>query len=154
MIEKDISISLVVYDQTFLGLSWKWLNDPEIKKLTYTPEFTREQQKAWFESLYSKTDYKIWGVQYDNKPIGVCGLKNITFADAEYWGYIGVKQYWGIGLGSVIMQLVEKEAEKAGLHSIWLSVIPENIRAIRLYQKNGYTEDNREGELLIMRKSI
>lgn len=154
MTTKDTSLTLVAYDPTFLNLSWNWLNDPEIKKMTHTPDFTREHQQAWFAGLGSKTDYKIWGLQYKGKPIGVCGLKKITGIDAEYWGYIGEKQYWGIGLGSAIMQLIESEAEKAGLHSVWLSVIPENIRAIRLYRKNGYIEENQQGDLLIMRKSI
>jgi len=151
---KDTSLNIVAYDLTFLDLSWGWLNNPEIKRMTNTPDFTREQQLKWFAGLSRKLDYKIWGLKYNCKPIGVCGLKNITATNAEYWGYIGEKQYWGIGLGSAIMQLVEGEAKKAGLHFVWLSVISDNIRAIRLYRKNGYTEKNQQGGLIVMQKSL
>ena len=32
------------FDEIFLEKSWHWLRDPEIKWLTMTPDFTREEQ--------------------------------------------------------------------------------------------------------------
>ena len=91
-------IEFVKYNETFLEKSWEWLNDKEIKYLTFTPDFTREQQKEWFLSLKDKKDYFIKGVLYNDIPIGVVGLKNITDINGEYWGYIGEKEYCNKGI--------------------------------------------------------
>ncbi|HHQ5461068.1 TPA: GNAT family N-acetyltransferase, partial [Aeromonas hydrophila] len=92
-------LELVTYSREFLDLSWYWLNDPEIKKLTGTPTFTRQQQEEFFVSL-PRSNYLVWGLMYQNKPIGVIGLKNIDNVSAEYFGYIGEKNLWGKGLFS------------------------------------------------------
>ena len=148
------SVSLVNYDIFYLNLSWKWLNDPEVKILTQTPHFTREDQLDWFKALSLKNDYKIWGISYKDCPIGACGLKEVTDIDAEYWGYIGEKQYWGLGLGNTILRLVENKAKEIYLKSLWLRVSCSNSRAIRLYCKNGYIEEGHENNFKKMRKLL
>ena len=89
-------VHFVLYDHTFCELSWQWLNDPEIKRLTLTPDFSREQQITWFNTLNIRTDYKIWGINYSNIHIGAIGIKHIDLKEkkAEYFGYIGNKQLW------------------------------------------------------------
>lgn len=87
-------ITLTSYDREFLDLSWIWLQDPEIKKLTLTSDFTREQQLQFFHSLKERKDYLIFGIQLGTRKIGVAGLKNIKNDIAEYWGYIGEKDLW------------------------------------------------------------
>ncbi|EIZ9628650.1 GNAT family N-acetyltransferase, partial [Cronobacter sakazakii] len=79
-------ITLTSYDREFLDLSWIWLQDPEIKKLTLTSDFTREQQLQFFHSLKERKDYLIFGIQLGTRKIGVAGLKNIKNDIAEYWG--------------------------------------------------------------------
>jgi RimJ/RimL family protein N-acetyltransferase len=109
---------LCEFNKVFLKMTWKWLNDPEIKQLTNSADFTIEDQKKWFNGLKNKQDYKIWGLTYHKKPVGVCGIKNITQNDCEYWGYIGEKEYWGRGFGSAILEYMEYEARKLILRSI------------------------------------
>ena len=41
-------IKFVEYNEIFLEKSWEWLNNKEIKYLTCTPDFTKEQQKNGF----------------------------------------------------------------------------------------------------------
>ena len=94
----DEQIKFVKYNEHFLNKSWDWLNDPEIKKLTLTSDFTKKQQQVFFKSIPTRTDFKIWGVKCGDESIGVVGLKNITSHDAEYFGYIGEKNYWGSGI--------------------------------------------------------
>lgn len=149
-----MKIKIIYYDKKFLNLSWDWLNDSEIKKLTNTPDFKKEDQVKWFESLIAKKDYFIWGVTVDEKPIGVCGIKKITQEDCEYWGYIGEKEYWGKGIGKVIINLMEEEAKKLNLKSIWLQVLENNERAVALYKKTGYIAEKTESGLIFMRKNI
>lgn len=142
------------YTEEFLELSWAWLNDEEIKSLTNTPPITREGQKSWFDGLKDRRDYLVWGLEYNGEKIGACGLKNLTGTDCEYWGYIGEKKYWGLGLGRQMMTLMEEQARQRGLHSIWLKVLENNQRALRLYNKTGYVEEGKRDGLLVLRKQI
>jgi RimJ/RimL family protein N-acetyltransferase len=149
-----MKVELEEYSVPYLNASWLWLNDPEIRKLTNTPVLTKDSQLRWYETLSEKEDYKIWGISFNNKPIGACGLKKITNEDAEYWGYIGEKELWGKGLGKVIMHLMEEEARKLYLNNIWLQVLKENERAIKLYISLGYISEKEEHNLIFMRKEL
>jgi RimJ/RimL family protein N-acetyltransferase len=149
-----MEIKLVDYTADYLELSWKWLNDPEIKALTNTPDFSADQQLKWFNSLATKKDYFIKGIEFSNSKIGVCGLKNITQSDAEYWGYIGDKQYWRKGIGTLILQEMEKQAKEFGVNTVWLNVLLNNTNAIKLYRKNGYFVESKNERIQKMRKAI
>ena len=147
-------ISFEPYDEKYLELSWKWLKDPEIKQLTLTPDFNKESQKKWFSTLNSKNDYHVFGVLVGDTPIGACGLKNIKYSEGEYWGYIGEKSFWGKGVGKLMLDYITELACKLKLKTINLKVWSENIRAIRLYEKNGFQVLRIEDDVSIMQKPI
>lgn len=150
-----MAVQLVPFDRTYLDLSWSWLQDEETKRLTMTPEFTREDQLRFFDSLPGRSDYRVWGVSVDGvEPIGAAGLKHIAGGTAEYWGYIGNKDWWGRGLGRQLVQAVEREASQLDLGVLTLSVTKENQRAIRLYQRAGYRPLNETQDKLVMRKEL
>lgn len=149
-----MKIEFEEYSRLYLDLSWIWLNDPEIKKLTNTPTFTKNDQETWFKSLESKPDYIVFGISADRKPIGVCGLKNISLIDCEYWGFIGDKAYWGKGIGKIVMQEMENRAKKLGLNSIWLKVVPQNTRAQKLYSKMAFIVEFQDEDMIYMRKKV
>lgn len=143
-----MDITLEVYDEHFLGLSWIWLNDPEIKQLTNSINFTKKEQFIWYNNLSEKSDYLIWGVKINNFPIGVCGIKKIKNHNAEYWGYIGEKEYWGKGIGRQIINKIESKALELNIKTLNLKVIKSNQRAIALYLKMGFQIcGNNENEL-------
>ena len=148
------SISFEPYDEKYLELSWKWLRDPELKQLTLTPDFDRESQRNWFDSLNNKEDYFLFGVLYDGKAIGVCGLKNIANNEGEYWGYIGEKSYWGKGIGKNMLDHIISFAITRNLSSIFLKVWSGNTRAINLYKKNGFKIISEKENLCIMNKLL
>lgn len=50
LIERE-TLEFREYDRATLECSYSWLNDPEIKFLTMTPDFTKESQENWFVSL-------------------------------------------------------------------------------------------------------
>ncbi|MFZ2726473.1 MAG: GNAT family N-acetyltransferase [Methylococcaceae bacterium] len=147
-------LELVDYDIEFLKLSWKWLNDEEIKQLTMTPNFTKEQQVEFFNSLARRKDYLIYGISFNNNKIGACGLKNIDNEQAEYWGYIGEKEYWGQGIGKRILEIMIKKTLDMQLKYIFLKVKFDNTRAINLYKKTGFVIKEDIGDYLVMSKDI
>jgi ribosomal protein S18 acetylase RimI-like enzyme len=142
------------FDKRFLDASWGWLQDPELKHLTMTPEFTREQQLSWFHALPRALDYFIWGITYLEKPIGAVGLKNVSGPSAEFWCYIGERGCWGLGLGREIVAFAEGEARAMGLSELWLQVRPDNVRAVRLYEKAGFAVVRTIGDILRMQKRL
>ena len=148
------SINLVEYDRHFLEDSWRWLNDPETKRLTVTPTFSRADQERFFASL-PRADYRIWGVALaDETRIGAAGLKRIRPKIAEYWGYIGDPNFRGKGFGAQMLALVEHEARKMGLESLELTVSHENVIARHVYRRQGYVVIDSNDETLEMLKEL
>ncbi|HDY8179548.1 TPA: GNAT family N-acetyltransferase [Vibrio vulnificus] len=145
-------LSLVEYDEYFLDASWKWLNDQELKKLVMVGEFSKEQQTHYYESLKCRDDYKVWGIKYEETPIGVVGLKNISNNSAEYFGYIGEKAFWNKGLSRCIFFEIEQKMLDMNINKLWLNVSIDNERAIMAYLKNGFVEIKKTSDTLTMEK--
>lgn len=128
------------YTREFLDASARWLADQEIRELTNTPIVTDQQRETFYNSLPSRSNYKIWGITYEKTPIGACGLKHITQYDAEYWGYLGEKELWGLGLGGELLKMCLEYASSLNLESLYLYVTPTNERAKKLYQRFKFTQ--------------
>lgn len=148
-------LALVPFDHHYLDLSWGWLADPEIKALTMTPDFDRADQQRFFDGLADRSDYTIWGVELDGaRPIGADGLKRIDGNRAEYWGYIGDKDAWGQGLGKLMLAAIEAKAVAMGISRLYLRVASDNVRAVSLYARAGYTADDPHAGMLTMTKAL
>lgn len=147
-------VELVEYDREYLDLSWKWLNDKEIKSSTMTPDITRKEQLNWFSTLKNKSDYIIFGIKYNGKKIGAAGLKNITENSAEYWGYIGEKKYWGRKIGDIVIDNIIEIAKNYEIKKLWLKVKKDNERATRLYKSKGFKEKSIDKDIIIMDMNI
>lgn len=150
-------IQLEKYNEVYLENSWRWLNDPETKPLTDTGDFTLQQQQNWFKNIDANPAYKIWGVSFGEVPIGVCGIKNINVIEkkAEYWGYIGEKQYWFKGLGTIVLgQVLQIAITELNLKYIYLKVLKINIVAIHLYKKFNFIIIGNENKNFIMQKTL
>lgn len=149
-------VDFVEYDQRFLQASSIWLRDPDVKRLTLTPDFTDAQQERWFDSLRNKQNYRIWGIIAGDTPIGATGLKNIDHerSEGEYWGYLGEKAYWGCGIGRQMVQHVCDYAASLRLMRVYLRVAPENVRAISLYLKAGFDMVSDSDGVLLMQKAL
>lgn len=146
------NITLREYSQEVLDRSWEWLNDPEIKELTLTPDLDKEVQQAWFQSLQKKKDYYIRSVWRNEEPIGACGIKHLTHTDGEVWYYIGEKKYWGKGIGSQMMQHLIEHAGSQNLKSVFAKLSKTNISSYKLCRKFGFKHENEnENSLITMR---
>lgn len=147
-------IRFVSFDRRYLDLSWDWLRDPEIKKLTMAGDFTREQQVAFFETLPCRDDYKIWGVEsVEGEPVGAAGIKNISGQEGEFWCYIGNKAWWGRGIGGEILLLCEEKAAELGLESLTMIAASDNSRSISAFEKMGFTPDAESSTATLSRLS-
>ena len=62
----------------------------------------------------------------------------------DHLGYFGMgirKEYWGLRLGSYLLNAADKFALKIGVKRIEAYVRTDNERALALYRKNGYEID-------------
>ena len=119
-----------------------------------TPSITKKEQMECFLSLPYKEDYIIYGVEYNGKKVGAVGLKNIKDNSAEYWGYIGEKEYWGKKIGSKMMDAIVNIAKNNGITQVYLRVKKENTRAINLYLNKGFENKEVKDEEIIMNKLV
>lgn len=136
-----IKVQYKEYDRIILNKSWEWLTDPEIKRIMHTPEMSKESQEQWYRSLKGRKDYHIEGIWRDEEPIGVIGLKNITSNDAEIFGYIGEKKYWGKAIGLDMMQRMLDYGKVLGLKSIYAKIRKDNTSSIKLHHRFGFHEE-------------
>jgi RimJ/RimL family protein N-acetyltransferase len=148
------AVRLVAFDRRYLDLSWEWLRDPEIKRLTLSPDFTRDQQLAFFAGLPGRSDYRIWGAEtLDGEPIGAIGIKHIADGQGEVWCYIGARQQWGRGLGSQMLALCEQQARGLGIARLTMTADDGNMRSIRAFERQGYSLDDRRPPAGLVRMS-
>ena len=123
----------VPFDERFLERSFIWLSDPEIARLTRTPPFTAESQREWYESLSSRTDYKIWGIEASGVPIGAFGIKHIGVREgAEGFMYLGEPGLAGRGFANWILTEVYEQARACGLKFLYGVVDKGNPRALKV----------------------
>lgn len=80
-------------------------------------------------------------IEVDGVYVGNIGLKNIDKVNkkAEYYIFIGDKNYWSRGIGTVstnnFLEYIKKNWK---LHKIYLHVDESNLAARKLYQKVGF----------------
>lgn len=138
---KIIQIQYREYDRRILEKSWEWLNDPEIKRIMNISQMDKESQEVWFQNLHDRKDYHIEGIWREDEPIGAIGLKNITTEEAEIFGYIGVKRYWGKAIGVDMMQRMLDHGKFLGLKSIYAKIRNDNTSSIKLHNRFGFHEE-------------
>ncbi|MGE6513587.1 GNAT family N-acetyltransferase [Lysinibacillus sphaericus] len=138
------------YDRRTLECSFEWLNEPELKSLTMTPDFTKKSQEEWFHALKGKKNYYIKSIYLNGKPIGAMGVKNINEHCGEYWGYIAEKDYWGKGYGKYLLNHAIEFSNKKNLEYLYLKVNRDNNRAIKLYKKIGFIDQFEIDDILYM----
>lgn len=136
-----IDVHFKKYDRVMLEKSREWLTDPEIKRLTLTPDIDESSQEKWFKSLDKREDYFIAGVWRDNEPIGVIGIKNITKDDGELFGYIGEKKYWGKAIGVDMMKRTIEHGRELGLKSVYSIISENNVNSIKLHYRFGFRKE-------------
>jgi GNAT superfamily N-acetyltransferase len=71
-----------------------------------------------------------------DQPVGLVTYR-ITDAECELTTIDSIRQ--GIGVGSTLLQAVTKEARRAHCRRLWLITTNDNMKALRFYQRRGFT---------------
>jgi diamine N-acetyltransferase len=82
-----------------------------------------------------------YAIDFDDKYAGTVSLKNINKKNktAEF-AIIVHPNFRGKGIGKHSLNLILKKAKKENLNEVFLNVFEDNIRAISLYTKVGFTK--------------
>lgn len=82
----------------------------------------------------------------DGELLALCGAKQIPFRRFAHQSEVGItvfRQYWGLGLGRVMMEYIIAWSRVDGLRKLMLRVFEDNTRAINLYRSLGFAEEGR-----------
>jgi diamine N-acetyltransferase len=137
----------------------EWLNDPEVLQglLLHNPLSLTEEENWYQRMLERPTDEHVMVIDArlpantgENpawKLIGSLAFNHIDWrvASTELGIMIGDKSYWNQGYGTEAVRLLVKHGfNTLNLNRIFLHVYETNPRAIRAYEKVGFTLEGRE----------
>lgn len=133
-----------------------WRNDIEVMRNTnpsldiYTIDATRDFIEQVILGANTAKSYMM--IEKENeKPIGITSLINIDDKNrnAECIIDIGEKDFWGKGYGSeALILLLNYAFLEMNLHRVYLRVFSFNKKAIRLYEKLGFSHEGTSREAL------
>lgn len=127
----------------------RWSRDTEywhLQSSDIAMPYSHKQMKEWLEkekAEISATDF-FFMIQTleDDRIIGDIELDGIDWSNGEGWVGIGIgeRDYWGRGYGSDAMRILLRFAfQELNLHRITLDVFADNPRAMRSYEKVGFS---------------
>ncbi len=110
---------------------------------------TREQESEWLaRTLMGVENGGVVSVcaEMDGRMVANGEVTRGHYGDTREHGVLGIsvlKQYRGVGIGSMMMRTLVKESRKAGLKSLQLEVFANNAQAIHVYEKAGFQQAGR-----------
>lgn len=122
--------------------------------LNFGPEGTDlsvVQQKSLIENYARLDNCVMLIIEVDDQIIGVANLAALDQHKQKHVAEIGVsiiKEYWGLGIGSFLVEALLDYAEQVSLRVLTLEVVVENERAIRLYERFGFDKRGRLSQRL------
>lgn len=137
----------------------KWLNDPEvIQGILLRYPVSQADEEGWFDRMLARpVDERVMGIEVREpasdgsgetwKLVGTCAFDHINWRvhTAEFGILIGEKSHWNQGYGTdAVRLLVQHGFDTLNLNRIFLHVFDTNPRAIRAYEKAGFTLEVRE----------
>lgn len=117
--------------------------------LSYPDEnsFDAVQEREFLKKkLESENEIEIIAV-VNNTVIGTAGIEAVgskyKVRHRAEFGISVAEEFWGLGIGSSLMNACIECAKNAGYIQLELNVVAENTRAISMYEKAGFIEYGR-----------
>ena len=114
--------------------------------LTYPDEcsLTPEQEGRYLEKKAESPREVELIALVDGRVAGTAGIDAVgTCCKLRHRAEFGVallKEYWGLGIGRILLEACIQCARDAGYTQLELSVVADNARAVSLYQSAGFVE--------------
>ncbi|WP_186430280.1 GNAT family N-acetyltransferase [Clostridium sp. BSD9I1] len=94
------------------------------------------------DSIAEKTIFLV--AEVEGKIVGFTrceGSKLSRFRHKAEFGICILKEYWGQGIGKVLLENILMWADTVGIEKISLTVVETNTNAIQLYKRYGFSEE-------------
>lgn len=124
-----------------------WINDRRLvmKNSNYKP-IDRLSHENWLNSIVKNELVRIFAIRKkeDDNLVGTCQLYAIDWinSSAELQIRIGSQSERGKGIGTeAVFLLLSYGFEDLNMHRIYLNVYEENLAAIKVYKKNGFSKE-------------
>ena len=107
-----------------------------------------EEQEARSLAETERSDNEVELVAVvDGKIVGSAGVTAVgsrrKVAHRARFGISVLQEYWGMGIGRVLMDACIDSARRAGYSELELEVVADNERAVSLYRRAGFEEYGR-----------
>ena len=118
----------------------------ETDNLSYSADTFKisEEREARFIDRFAKSKDDIMLVALDgDKVVGNAIVERNRVARYHHRAEISItviKDYWGNGIGSRLMEMMIEFAKAVGIEMLYLEVRDDNVRALKLYRKYGFSE--------------
>ena len=127
----------------------RWRNDPQVIELLCANFFFvgPAVDEQWFDGYLANRDKAVRLSIVDAATQTHIGNVNLTGIQAlnrsaEFSIFIGDKQYWSAGYGaSATRQMLAHAFNDLNMHRISLTLLQENVRALRLYERMGFHDE-------------
>ena len=125
----------------------KWRNSSEVKRyFIYQKALTEEDHMNWLNTKVRSGEVVQFVIheKESGQPVGSIYYHDVDpyYEKAEYGIFIGEAESKGKGIGTEAGQLFTKFGfEELKLHKIYLRVLADNNKAIRSYEKIGFSQE-------------
>ena len=110
-----------------------------------------ESHKTFIEGILESPNRIMLVVEIDGEIVGFASANGGRWQRIKHSMHlvIGIAEaYWRRGIGTHLMQEIEKRAKRLGIHRLDLTVMEHNQAARRLYRKIGFQEEGTKRDAL------
>lgn len=101
-----------------------------------------EQEAQFLSRLAQDEGDTMFCAAVDGRIVGNAGINRLSprikYRHRAVFGISVLKDYWGLGIGSVLLREAEEAAARAGFEQLELEVAEGNSRACEMYEKAGF----------------
>lgn len=140
-------IKLLPLEKEDLTKSRIWINNSSLNaRMLRVLPVTQADQERWYEDIVQGALKMVFAIKMinDEEHIGNTGFYHIDWIHrrAEFWILIGEQKFWGQGIGSDVLFLMQRYAfDNLNLNKLYLNVGIDNERAIALYKKFNFVQE-------------
>ncbi|UCO97919.1 GNAT family N-acetyltransferase [Metapseudomonas lalkuanensis] len=148
------SVRLRLIEEKDLQATLSWRNREEARVwFKSSGLLSYEQHRGWFQRYQEKDDDFLFVVEADGNLVGQASVYGVDWntASAEVGRFLVAPEGAGKGyIHRACGELVRFCGEVLNLQYVFLEVFEHNERAFRLYQQNGFVEEQRYDGLIRM----
>lgn len=151
-------VRLRLIEEKDLETTLSWRNRDEARIwFKSTSTISLDQHREWFQRYQEKDNDFLFVIEVNNKLVGQASVYDIDWdaGQAEVGRFLAAPDEGSKGyIGQACAALIHLCTDTLSLKYIFLEVIENNERAVRLYQHNGFIEEQRYDGLIRMSLSF